>query len=80
MLLRARLDRAHVRLASLTWDERTRLQAFLERVSGAFRKMLSDVLRAVADGRLKLSPYARARKAGDDISALLGGIDFPPAS
>ena len=42
MLLRAKLDAAHVRLASLTWDERARLQAFLENVSQAFRKMLSD--------------------------------------
>lgn len=37
--------------------------------------MLSDVLSAVAGGRMKLAPYARARKAADDISALLDGID-----
>jgi len=43
-------------------------------------KMLSDVLSAVADGRLKLAPYARARKARDDISALLDGIGLPPSS
>lgn len=80
MLLRAKLDAAHVRLASLTWDERARLQTFLESVSTAFRKMLLDVLSAVADGRLKLAAYARARKAHDDISALLDGIDLPPIS
>jgi hypothetical protein len=80
MVLRAKLDAAHVRLASLTWDERARLQAFLESVSGAFRKMLSEVLSAVADGRLKLAPYGRARKARDDISALLDGIGLPSAS
>ena len=80
MLLRAKLDAAHVRLASLIWDERARLQAFLESVSGAFRTMLSDVLSAVADGRLKLVPYARARNAHDDISALLDGIGLPHPS
>jgi hypothetical protein len=80
MLLRAKLDAAHVRLASLTWDERARLQAFLESVSGAFRKMLSDVLSAVADGRMKLAQYASARKARDDISELLDGIALPSAS
>lgn len=37
--------------------------------------MLSDVLGAVADGRMKLAPYARTRNAADDISALLDGID-----
>jgi hypothetical protein len=80
MLLRAKLDAAHVRLASLTWDERARLLAFLESVPGAFRKMLSDVLSAVADGGLKLAPYARARKARDDISALLDGMSLPSTS
>jgi hypothetical protein len=80
MLLRAKLDAAHVRLASLTWDERARLQAFLENVSRAFRKMLSEVLSAVAEGRLKLAPYARTRNARDDISSLLDGIGLPPAS
>jgi hypothetical protein len=80
MRLRAKLDAAHVRLASLTWDERAKLQAFLESVPEAFRTMLSDALSAVADGRLKLAPYARARKARDDISELLDGIDLPSAS
>jgi hypothetical protein len=61
-------------------DERARLQAFLESVSGAFRTTLSDVLTDVADGRLTLASYARARKARDDISILLDGIDLPPAS
>jgi hypothetical protein len=42
--------------------------------------MVVDVLSAVADGRLKLAPYARARKERDDISELLEGIDLPPAS
>ncbi len=33
------------------------MQAFFESVSAAVRKMLSDVLNAVGDGRLKLAPY-----------------------
>jgi hypothetical protein len=80
MLLRAQLDAAHVRLASLTWDERARLQVFLESVSGKFRQMLSDVLSAVADSSLKLGAYSRERKPGDDIARLLDGIELPAAS
>jgi hypothetical protein len=75
MLLRAKLDAAHIRLASLTWDERARLQAFLENVQcrSPLGRRLYDLGHAAVSLWLNSGVPATevARRAGQDVAVLL---------
>jgi hypothetical protein len=74
LLLRSRLDAAHVRMAVLRADERRKLQLYMERVLGRFRELLRNVAERVADGQLELPPHESERTADDELARLLNSI------
>ncbi len=74
LLLRSKLDAAHVRMATLQADERRKLQIYLENVTPEFRKLITGVIEAVAAGRLELARYQDDRSPGDEIAKILDGI------
>jgi hypothetical protein len=78
LLLRTKLDAAHVRLATLRADERRKLQIYMERAIVDFRMVITKVVEAVADNSLELAAYRDDRRPGDEISKILDGIVEPP--
>jgi hypothetical protein len=74
LLLRSSLDAAHVRMATLTGDERRKLQLYMEGVLGDFRRLLSDLTQRAADGELDLAPYENERTADDDLARLISSL------
>jgi hypothetical protein len=74
LVLRSKLDAAHVRLAALAADERRKLQLFMEAVGGEFAKLLRDLARRAASGEIKIAPYDSERSAGDELSKLFAEL------
>jgi hypothetical protein len=75
LLLRAKLDTAHVRMATLQADERRKLQIYMEGAIRESRKMIKKVFDAVASNELRLTEYRDERKPGDEISKILDSIE-----
>jgi hypothetical protein len=74
LVLRSSLDAAHVRMATLTADERRKLQLYMERVLAEFRYLLRDLAERAADDNLELAPYESERTADDELSRLLSSL------
>jgi len=74
LILRSKLDAAHVRMATLRADERRQLQIYLEQSIGNFREALTKITKAVAESRLQLAAHKDERKPGDEISKILDNI------
>lgn len=74
LVVRSSLDAAHVRMATLANDERQHLQAFLERILGSFRRLMTDIVKGVLDGTFTLASYEAERADGDDLSKLISRL------
>ena len=66
-LLRSHLDAAHVGLAVLRFEERAKLQSFLESVLVHFRQLLRQLTEGVDSGEMAINPYVSERRDNDDI-------------
>lgn len=74
MVLRSRLDAAHVRMATLAADERRQLQLYMERVEPVFRGLVVKVAAAVGDGSGTLAPYESERSPEDELAKILAAL------
>jgi hypothetical protein len=77
LILRSSLDAAHVRLATLTADERRKLQLFMEQVLGHFRRLrrlLRNLMDRARRGDLHLVSYESERAEGDELTRLIDSL------
>lgn len=81
LVLRSKLDTAHVRLAVLTASERRKLHLFLDAVFNPFRDLIDVLIDMAEENKLPLPPYSAAERTdGDELATLIGGIEIPAAS
>jgi hypothetical protein len=80
LVLRSKLDAAHVRMATLNADEHRKLQIYMENAIVEFRSLLAKVIQALTDGKMRLTAYQDERKPGDEISKILDRIGEPSAA
>jgi hypothetical protein len=66
-LLRSNLDAAHVGLAMLRFEERAKLQSFLDGVLVHFRQLLRQLIEGVGSGNMVINPYVSERRDNDDL-------------
>jgi hypothetical protein len=74
LVLRSRLDAAHVRLATLTAAERRKVQMYMEAVIDRFRALLRDMIDRASRDELNLAPYEDERHPGDELARMLDSI------
>ena len=74
LVLRSRLDAAHVRLATLNAAERRKVQMYMEGVIDRFRALLRDMIDRASRDDLDLAPYEHDRSPGDELARILDSI------
>ncbi len=80
VVLRSKLDAAHVRLAALNVEERRRLQVFVEGVLVYFRELLCRLIDEVENGKVTLPPYETIRGEDDELATLISKLSLPDSA
>jgi hypothetical protein len=75
-VLRSELDAAHVRMATLSSDERRAIQIFYQSILGPFRTLLNTIFAQVADGTHDVAPYEERQSTDDDLAMLISSLAF----